>query len=439
MEREPRRLGPLGRTARPLGILNVRIPASLSGPPARRLGWQTADQIASSASNYIFTLVAARVLAPSEFGQVALILSTWTLLLGLTRNLVGQPLIVHAEMPGEHRRASAGRFAAWLALATGSATALSLIAARLFDIGSAVLPVGIAAVGLACTQDILRYLCIAEGRVKIALWSDLTWLVVTVTGLLLATAGRPTATGVAAAWAGGALAGALYVANALRVPLKGAGTKGGVRLLATGSWFALSGLLYSLSAYLWTLILVMRAGTAGLGSLRAFMAMIAPLSLAAMTAELWGMQEMSRSPRSARLVGVISVMAAAPYAALLSLAAPAGSTLTRLILGADYAKDAVLLLPVTIAALLGALATGPVVGLRVGKRGRHLAVSQLLSGPLRVAAAFTAGPGSLAPCAWWTAAAEGLRLSVLCLSARSGRARGVSGCSSGRPGGDRCG
>ncbi|GIV00420.1 MAG: hypothetical protein KatS3mg014_2035 [Actinomycetota bacterium] len=188
-------------------------------------------------------------------------------------------------------------------------------------------------IGSAYVQDVFRYACFALDRVRSALVSDLIWLGVTVALLTVASVSRPDPPGLLLAWGGGAAAGALYLGMILR-PRAHLLARVAAPVLRVGGWFLLSGTVYAVLTYATTLLILARAGTAGLGALRALLGVVAPLSLFAMSAEIWGMRELSaRVGAPLRRAGLISAIAAVPYAAALLPALTAHAWIVRWLLG----------------------------------------------------------------------------------------------------------
>jgi hypothetical protein len=204
----------------------------------------------------------------------------------------------------------------------------------------------------------------------------------------------------------------LVVALRMRPAWRAGGAVGA--LLHTGAWFAMSGVVYSLVGYLVSLIVIARAGSEALGLLRAFTAVIAPLSLLSMAAETWGLREVTASEHDrVRIVLHVSLLAAFPYLVALASALTVPTLVVRAVIGETYVASASLMVPVTAAALVGAFGLGPVVGLRALKGGRELVFSQIVASPARIVAAMTASAQDMSTCAWGLAGAELLRVSVV--------------------------
>ena len=95
------------------------------GSAGRRLTAITIDQAISSASNVIFTVLAARLLGSDEFGLFSIVFLAYMATQGMARALAGEPLLVRPqeseERPGE---------------AIGSAIVLGLGASVLVGLGA---------------------------------------------------------------------------------------------------------------------------------------------------------------------------------------------------------------------------------------------------------------------------------------------------------------
>jgi O-antigen/teichoic acid export membrane protein len=191
-----------------------------------RLAVMTVDQMISGASNVLIAVLAARALTAAGFGLFGIVFLVYMILVGITRALVSDPLLVHPvesrERPGE-------------AIGTAILLALPLtvglvgigFAIRLWDrsLGEALVVLA-ACLPLLVLQDVGRYLGFATRRPIRALILDSVWLVVMVAcvAVLLTRHGR-TLPSFIAAWAGsGAAAGALlfvwYDVRSVRLSLR---------------------------------------------------------------------------------------------------------------------------------------------------------------------------------------------------------------------------
>src|SRR2546423_510374 len=149
------------------------------GPLAARAGWGIADQALSSATNFALGVMVARSVAPSEFGLFALIFAAYVLLLGTSRSLSTDPLIVRfgasewAQLRGRAVRA--------LGTALGFGTICALVGALIILMLDVVLgmrfhsaPFYLLAASLPglLLEDALRYVFFARRAPRSALVVD---------------------------------------------------------------------------------------------------------------------------------------------------------------------------------------------------------------------------------------------------------------------------
>lgn len=142
------------------------------------MAWTVVDQGLSSATNFSIAVVAARQAGVLEFGAFSIALTTYLLLLGLSRSVCTDPLVVRYSIEG-----TAGQRRA-IKAATGAALALSLPAALVCGLvglafpgalGTSMLALGVTLPGLL-VQDSLRYSFFALGRPARAAANDLVWV-----------------------------------------------------------------------------------------------------------------------------------------------------------------------------------------------------------------------------------------------------------------------
>lgn len=192
-----------------LSVRSVRRSVGRFAPTLRRTAWSFVDQAVSSTTNFALGLLAARTLAPDDFGAFGLGFITYLFCLNLVRALCSDPLVVrHSASPDADRSAAVpGELGAVVALSAASGAACLT--------AGAILPgatgVAFAAFGLALPgtllQDAWRYVFFAEGRPRSAAINDLAWAiaqVVAMGGVILtdhATLFTLTVSWGAAAWA----------------------------------------------------------------------------------------------------------------------------------------------------------------------------------------------------------------------------------------------
>jgi len=161
----------------------------MSRAAARRAAWGVADQAVSSLTNFAVLVVAARALDLEEFGALALALAAYSVALGVTRALSGEPLTVCYSATSVERTASEARGALATAGAAGvlCGVVFALVGAVLGgSVGTALLVLAVVVPGLVI-QDTWRFVFFAMGRARAACVNDTVWLVVL--GILLVVVG----------------------------------------------------------------------------------------------------------------------------------------------------------------------------------------------------------------------------------------------------------
>ncbi|MDL5159145.1 hypothetical protein [Actinomycetospora termitidis] len=192
-----------------------------------------ADQLVSSASNYLTAFVASAVLLPGEFGAFVAAYAVVTVLCAAGRAVIGEPLLAHLPTVGAARRPSLGSSAL-----TGSAVlglaglAVCVVGGLAWDgaVGDALLALALWVPG-ALVVDAGRHVLLARSDTGRALAVDVVWLVAQGVVLLAAflTTGRFSLGSVAAAWGVGALV-ALVVLLAVSAEAR--------RIVDPRPWFA---------------------------------------------------------------------------------------------------------------------------------------------------------------------------------------------------------
>jgi len=245
--------------------------AARAGPGRRALA-AAADQALSSGTNVVTLLVAARTLAPAEFGAIVVALGVGMVAVTAQRALVGDTLLAcGSALPDEARRPMM-RDALATATAIGALGAAAGLAAGALpypltaDVGW--MAVWLPAVAL---QDAYRYAFFCARRPDQALRADAGWAVVqgaVLLGALLT--GRVTAPVFLAAWGLGGLAGALVgAALAGLTPVGGRPGRWLRRTRHLSGWFAGQTLVAQSHSQLVVFVVGGALGTAAVGGLRA--------------------------------------------------------------------------------------------------------------------------------------------------------------------------
>lgn len=145
----------------------------------RRAGWNLGEQIISSLTNSILSILVAKSVSPESFGGFAIAFTVFALVIGGSRAISTSPLNIRfADVtPEESRRAAAA--AAGNALVLGIVVGAVCVAAGLFfpgSLGEALIALGIVMPALL-VQDAYRYIFFAAGRPSAAALASSFWAV----------------------------------------------------------------------------------------------------------------------------------------------------------------------------------------------------------------------------------------------------------------------
>lgn len=239
------------------------------------------DQVLSSGTNFLISLVAARLLAPDRFGSVVLALSVAFVAIAVQRALVGDTLLAYvASSPAERHKTLAHDAmcaATWLGVAAGfTGLAIGWLPFQ------ATCDVGWMAVWLpvVLVQDAFRYLFFCEGEPRRALISDLTWAVAQGIALVIVVvAGWESGPVVLAAWGLGAALGALAAGLLARInPVRGRPLHWVRETRHLSGWFGAQTAVAQVQAQAVVFLVAGLIGTAAVGGLRAIqLVLVLPL------------------------------------------------------------------------------------------------------------------------------------------------------------------
>jgi O-antigen/teichoic acid export membrane protein len=362
---------------------------------ARRFGLGVADQILSSLTNFAVSFFVARSAGTVGLGVFGLAFATYTIVLGISRALNTEPLVVR------HSTASLAEWREATAAATGAALGLGVI------VGVGCLLAGVALDGTASSvflalaigfpglllQDSWRWAFVASGRAGLAATNDLVWAVVMLpTVALLVGTGRASSATVTLAWVGAAsVAAFLGLAQARIVPRPGQMTSWWRRNRDLGSRYLIEFLVGGVATELVFYAVGGIAGIVAVGSLRAAWLILAPLNIVLMGLMLVSVPEGARLLRESvtRLE-----RACVRISAFLMLCVLGWGGVTfvipaswgRRFLGETWTAGHRLLLPIIVYTLASALSNGAWIGLRALQSARRGLAARVVNGPLVISA-----------------------------------------------------
>jgi O-antigen/teichoic acid export membrane protein len=231
-----------------------------------------ADQALSSGTNVVTSLVAARMLAPEQFGAVVVALSVGTVAIGAQRAFVGDALLATGSAVQDGVRVRMTRDALATAAVIGLlAAGVGLVVGLLpYALTAQVgwMALWLPAVGV---QDAYRYAFFCARQPGLALRADAGWAAVQAAILLACVLhGRVGAPAFLTAWGAGGLAGALVGARLARAtPFGGRPGRWLRQTRHLSGWFAGQALIAQSHSQLVVFLVGSTLGAAAVGGLRA--------------------------------------------------------------------------------------------------------------------------------------------------------------------------
>ena len=145
-----------------------------------RFGWGLADQLLSSATNFLLSVLVARTVGPSELGAFSVAYATFTFSLGAVRAIAGELLAVrHSAVSADEWREGVTRSAGTALMAGILVGAGCLIAgAGAVEPFRSVLSIVGLSLPFLLVQDVWRFAFFARGRGSAAFLNDVVWVVV---------------------------------------------------------------------------------------------------------------------------------------------------------------------------------------------------------------------------------------------------------------------
>ena len=361
---------------------------------AGRAGWNMVDQLLSSLSNFVLSVLVARALTTSGYGAFALSFSLYAYALTLSR-LLSQPLMIRYSGAAKEGFAAGAGQAGGAALVLGGLAGGAMLVVGLLlrgTVGWSIATVGVLLPGLLL-QDCYRVAFFASGRPAAAAASDALWGVAQLAGvgaIIALGLGGPEAYLLAwglAGWLGAAWAA---VASGFR-PAPGQAMHW-VRTHADLTRYSVTEVVVISGANQLTLVLLAAiGGLAVVGTLRGAQVLTAPATILTLSAMAFAVPELARRPAlsgprlvraglaiSAVVVGLLSVWGA------LLLLLPDG--IGRMILGETWGPTRAILVPSVIAMLVGIASLGPSAGVYAKGAVRVLFPLVVLGGPVYLVA-----------------------------------------------------
>jgi O-antigen/teichoic acid export membrane protein len=327
------------------------------------------DQGVSSLSNVVVSVLVARSLPTEGFGAFGLAVIAFLLVLGVTRALIGEPLLSqHSNATPEERRRLAPDM-------LGSAVLVGVVASAVVFVigvvaggaaGSALVALAIV-LPMMMAQDTWRYVFIVD-RPGAAVAVDVAWLVAVCVAMLLAPDHADPAWYVVA-WGSaagvGAVAGWIIARDSLAVPHPGRWFSDHQRM---GSRFVGEFVTGTATTQLVLVGVGAIAGLAVLGAVRATQVFFGPVNTVHQGAYLAlvpeGAQAASRPERMRRLMVGASIGLATVALLWMCVGLALPDRWGTALFGSTWSESTALLVPVGLAMVAGSLITGGFAGVR---------------------------------------------------------------------------
>ena len=339
----------------------------------RRFGWGFGDQALSSLENFLLGILVARAVGAEEFGAFSLAFSTYLLVMGVSRSVTSDPLIVRfsgVEEPAYKRATGEANGAAFL---IGCVGAVAVVSASFFvrpALGGALLALGFTLPGLL-TQDGWRFAFFAADQGSKAFVNDLVWalLLAVMAGAVLFM-DQASAFAFVLVWGASAtIAAGIGIVQSGVVPrpsrtVPWLRTHKDLAIPFLGQFGALIGgaqlSIYGISAI---------AGLAAAGALRAAAILLGPITMfyrgIRLTAVPDAVRTAKRSPQALRgLVTKISLTLGIGTLAWGFALLIVPDSISRELLGETWTGARAIILPITLSTACGGVISGLEMGLR---------------------------------------------------------------------------
>ncbi|MCO6008541.1 hypothetical protein NE236_26565 [Actinoallomurus purpureus] len=360
----------------------------------RRGGWILADQIISSATNFMLIILSARRMSAAAFGEFALLYGYYVVFHQLTQTTFAEPLMVRFPRdPDSARRAL--RDSSGAAAVFGLIGAVALLPLSGPILGGITAPVLILAALLPVLliQSTLRMGFIAAGQPRKAIVSDAAWGLSQCVAMFVVLSVTTKMTWVFLVWGLSGLIATVIAITQARVLPRVASASGWLREYGDlARPYLVEGVVLTVCSY-GTLIVVGRiAGLAAVGSLRAADTVFGPAAVMINAGRVIAITELSRllAARPDRigqgtLVVTVGLGTVGAASGVLAMVLPA--SVGALLFGRSWQLMAPLLPAQTVFRIAQGAVLGPAGALRALQAIRALFIFRLATAVALVAAA----------------------------------------------------
>lgn len=360
----------------------------------RRVAWGLLDQVLASASNLVATIIAARSLAPTEFGAFAVGFAICVVSVFVVRGLASDPMLSAHAGDAPERLAWAVRAGGGVGLLAGVAFAAAVAGAAWTVggvLGGVLFALAICLPGVVL-QDFIRFGLLVRGDARGMFFNDLFWFVIQVPLMVAVTETSGGPDRLMLAWGASGTVAALVGLGQLRAlphPHRARAWLREHRRL--WPYFTLDNVVYQATNLGIVLVVTAVTSLAQVGAFRAVMTLYSPLTVVGRGLVGVAVPEFARrrdQPRTverlAFVVGAILASTALVWVLLLVLFLPAGAG--GWLFGDTWvlAEPLLWLAGLTTAAEL--FGVGIVVGIRAIGSGKEGLAARIVVGLVSVAA-----------------------------------------------------
>ncbi len=365
----------------------------------RRQGaWAVLDQVLSSGTNFVPSLLMARVLGPRAYGTFSLAFLAWFGVVAVVRSALMQPYTLAASATeGETWRDITRNAGGAIVLAGIAWSAVFVVVAIVIgpssSLGRSFLVIALLAPGLLL-QEFWRVASFAASRAKTATANDGYWALgqIVAFGILL-TVKNATPPECLLAWGAGAwIAAAMGVFQLSVLPRPSAAAVRWARTWGRiGAWFTVATISFSLSMYGVAIVVGAEFDRAAVGLFRIVQLLFGPVQLVTIAGESVFMPHLVRVVKKTREngLGIVAryalLMAGAIGAYGIALLITAHFVLVTFF-GAAFAGAGALVLPMLISYVVDASNSGADAYLRVREMGSRIVVITIVASVARVVA-----------------------------------------------------
>jgi O-antigen/teichoic acid export membrane protein len=356
------------------------------GSAPRRTAVTVVDQCLSSGSNFAVGIVVARIAGPAGLGAYSIAYAVWLVVAASHRSVITDPMAI--ENDGRQTDSTA-RLQTGLAaeIALGTVLAGLIALASLAVIGFGQRDVGIALLALApfvpflLVQDYWRWAGFMQAKPGRSLANDTMFNCVQAAALVIVIVGGVRSTpAVIAAWGLGAIAGSFYGLRQFSVRIQ---THGGYAMVASrwhmSKWLLATDMSTWGRTQAYPLIAAPFIGSVGLGGLKAAQSLVSgPTNVLVQAGGSVGLPEASHGfehdgwPKLQQVARWLTLLSVLTVGMVAIIVFAAGGRLMGWIYGSEFVQYASTAKIVSLSWLVGTLAGGSVLILKVTKHTREL-------------------------------------------------------------------